>query len=47
MNVDVYDPFVDEAIIKKFGGVKVDNLDNSLKSDLSQYTCPSTKKLKI
>ena len=26
MNVNVYDPFVDESVIKKFGGNKVENL---------------------
>ena len=32
MNVNVYDPFVDETVIKKFGGNKVDNLEKAFTS---------------
>ena len=31
MKVKVYDPFIDESVIKKFGGNKVDNLDEAFK----------------
>ena len=32
MNVNVYDPFVDESVIKKFGGNKIDNLEKAFTS---------------
>ena len=32
MQVNVYDPFVDENIIKKFGGNKIDNLETGFRS---------------
>ena len=32
MNVNVYDPFVDESVIKKFGGNKVENLKKAFTS---------------
>ena len=48
MNVEVYDPFVNKNDIENHGGVKVDNLSNSLKkSDFISIHMPSTKKLKI
>ena len=32
MNVNVYDPFVDESVIKKLGGNKIDNLEKAFTS---------------
>ena len=32
MRVNVFDPFVDKSVIKKFGGNKVENLDKAFKS---------------
>ena len=45
MNVYVYDPFVDQRLIKSFGGVKVNNLSEGLKeADILTLNVPLTKK---
>ena len=48
MKVKIFDPFVSEDIIKKFGGSKVENLDDGLKScDYLSLHTPLTEKTKI
>ena len=45
--VYVYDPYVDESAIKKFGGIKVDNVDDGLKiADYVSLHMPLTKETK-
>ena len=45
LNVDVYDPFVDEKIIKSYGGKKVLNLIESLKkTDILSLSIPKNEK---
>ena len=47
MNVEVYDPFVNKSDIENHGGVKVDNLNNSLKtSDFISIHMPLNEKTK-
>ena len=47
MNVFVYDPFITEEKIKSFGGIKVDNLENSLsKIDMISLHLPLTNETK-
>ena len=47
MKVNVYDPFVSNNIISKFGGNKIDNLDEGLKScDYLSLHIPLTDKTK-
>ena len=47
MRVKVFDPFVSEDIIKKFGGSKVENLDDGLKTcDYLSLHVPLTEKTK-
>jgi len=47
MKVNVYDPFVSKEIISEFGGNKIDNLDDGLKScDYLSLHIPLTKKTK-
>ena len=47
MKVKIFDPFVSEDIIKKFGGSKVENLDDGLKScDYLSLHVPLTEKTK-
>ena len=47
MKVKIFDPFVSEDIIKKFGGSKVENLDDGLKTcDYLSLHVPLTKKTK-
>ena len=44
MKVFAYDPFVDEKVIKKFGGKKINNLDEGLKeTDILSLSVPLTK----
>ena len=45
MNVKVYDPFVDKEIIEKFGGKKIENLDDGLqKCDYLSLHVPLNEK---
>ena len=45
MNVKVYDPFVDKEIIEKFGGGKIENLDEGLqKCDYLSLHVPLNEK---
>ena len=38
MEVYAYDPFVDQKTIESFGGIKVNNLNDSLKKiDINKY----------
>ncbi|MGL3827046.1 hydroxyacid dehydrogenase [Candidatus Pelagibacter communis] len=47
MNVFVYDPFINEEKIKSLGGIKVDNLENSLsKIDMISLHLPLTNETK-
>ena len=47
MKVKVYDPFVNKDIIKKFGGNKIENLDEGLKNcDYLSLHVPLTDKTK-
>ena len=47
MKVNVYDPFVSKEIISQFGGNKIDNLDDGLKScDYLSLHIPLNKKTK-
>ena len=47
MKVNVYDPFVSKEIISQFGGNKIDNLDDGLKScDYLSLHIPLTEKTK-
>ena len=47
MKVKVFDPFVSKDLIKKFGGVKIDNLDDGLKKcDYLSLHVPLTEKTK-
>ena len=47
MNVFIYDPFVNEEKIKSLGGIKVDNLENSLsKIDMISLHLPLTNETK-
>ena len=47
MNVNVYDPFVSKEIISQFGGNKIDNLNDGLKScDYLSLHVPLTEKTK-
>jgi len=47
MNVFVYDPFINEEKIKSLGGIKVDNLENSLsKIDMISLHLPLTNENK-
>tara|TARA_Y100000591_G_scaffold320538_1_gene334122 strand:- start:362 stop:1144 length:783 start_codon:yes stop_codon:yes gene_type:complete len=47
MNVSVYDPYVNKEIIEKFGGKKIDDLDEGLKiCDYITLHVPFTKKTK-
>ena len=47
MKVNVYDPFVSKEIISQFGGNKIDNLNDSLKScDYLSLHIPLTEKTK-
>ena len=47
MKVKIFDPFVSEDIIKKFGGSKVENIDDGLKScDYLSLHVPLTEKTK-
>ena len=47
MKVKIFDPFVSEDMIKKFGGSKVENLDDGLKScDYLSLHVPLTEKTK-
>jgi len=47
MKVKIFDPFVSEDIIKKFGGSKVENLDDGLKTcDYLSLHVPLTEKTK-
>tara|TARA_B100001057_G_scaffold292129_1_gene292189 strand:- start:965 stop:1921 length:957 start_codon:yes stop_codon:yes gene_type:complete len=47
MKVNVYDPFVSKDIISQFGGNKIDNLNNGLKScDYLSLHIPLTEKTK-
>ena len=47
MNVKIFDPFVSGDIIKKFGGTKIENLDNGLKTcDYLSLHVPLTQKTK-
>ena len=47
MKVKVFDPFVSEDIIKKFGGLKVESLDDGLKTcDYLSLHVPLTEKTK-
>ena len=44
MQVYVYDPFVDKKTIDKYGGVKIENLDEGLKTiDILSLSVPLTK----
>ncbi len=46
-NVYVYDPYVDEKIIKKFGGIKVDKIEDGLKkADYVSLHMPLTNETK-
>ena len=46
-NVYVYDPYVDEKIIKKFGGIKIDTIEDGLKiADCVSLHMPLTPKTK-
>ena len=47
MNVFIYDPFINEEKIKSLGGIKVDNLENSLsKIDMISLHLPLTNETK-
>ena len=47
MNVKIFDPFVSGDIIKKFGGTKIEDLDNGLKTcDYLSLHVPLTEKTK-
>jgi len=47
MKINVFDPFVDDKIIKNFGGNKVENLDEGLKTcDYLSLHIPLTEKTK-
>ncbi len=47
MKINVFDPFVEEKIIKKFGGNKVENLDKGLETcDYLSLHIPLTEKTK-
>ena len=47
MKVKVYDPFVDKNIIEKFGGQKIESLDEGLKiCDYLSLHVPLTKETK-
>ena len=47
MKVKIFDPYVSEDIIKKFGGSKVESLDDGLKTcDYLSLHVPLTKKTK-
>ena len=47
MKINVFDPFVDDKIIKKLGGNKVENLDKGLKTcDYLSLHIPLTEKTK-
>ena len=47
MKVKIFDPFVSEDIIKKFGGSKIENLDDGLKTcDYLSLHVPLTQKTK-
>ena len=47
MKVNVYDPFVSKDIISQFGGNKIDNLNDGLKScDYLSLHIPLTEKTK-
>ena len=47
MKVKIFDPFVSEDIIKKFGGLKVDSIDDGLKTcDYLSLHVPLTEKTK-
>ena len=47
MKVKVFDPFVSEEIIEKFGGSKIENLDEGLKAcDYLSLHVPLTEKTK-
>lgn len=47
MKIYVYDPFVDEQIIKSFGGIKISDLNEGLKmSDIVSLSVPFTNKTK-
>jgi len=47
MNVKIFDPFVSEDTINKFGGSKITNLDDGLKTcDYLSLHVPLTKKTK-
>ena len=46
-NVYIYDPYVDEKIIKKFGGIKVDKIEDGLKkADYVSLHMPLTNETK-
>ena len=46
-NVYIYDPYVDEKIIKKFGGIKVDKIEDGLKkADFVSLHMPLTNETK-
>ena len=47
MNVKIFDPFVSKDLIEKFGGTKIENLNNSLKTcDYLSLHVPLTEKTK-
>ena len=47
MKVKIFDPFVSEDVIKKFGGTKIEILDNGLKTcDYLSLHAPLTEKTK-
>ena len=47
MKINIFDPFVDDKIIKNFGGNKVENLDEGLKTcDYLSLHIPLTEKTK-